>query len=39
MGTVKRKFVDEDEDEEEEYDPLNPAVGAVASTIRAPARK
>ena len=39
VGSVKRKFVDEEEGEEEEYDPLNPAVGTVASVIRGPARK
>ena len=39
VGTVKRKFVDEEEVEEEEYDPLNPAVNTVASVIRGPARK
>ena len=39
VGTVKRKFVDEEEVEEEEYDPLNPAVNTVASVIRGPCRK
>ena len=30
---------DGEREDEEEYDPLNSAVRAVASTIRAPARK
>lgn len=37
VGSVKRKY--EEEDEDEEYDPLNPAVGSVASVIHGPTRK
>ncbi|XP_052769827.1 zinc finger CCCH domain-containing protein 14-like isoform X3 [Mya arenaria] len=37
VGSVKRKY--ELEEEDEEYDPLNPAVGSVASVVHGPSRK
>lgn len=36
VASVKRKYEEEDE---EEYDPLNPAVGSLASVIHGPTRK
>ncbi|XP_053398627.1 uncharacterized protein LOC123523941 [Mercenaria mercenaria] len=37
VASVKRRY--EELDEEEEYDPANPAVGSVASVVRGPQRK
>jgi len=36
VSSVKRKY---ELEEEEEYDPTNPAVGAVASVVHGPSRK
>lgn len=36
VASVKRKF--ELEDEDEEYDPYNPAVGSVASVVQVSSR-